>query len=123
MFTLPMVASEVVCSFGHLPPQHRSEVVHLHVRLHLDGLERIHMDLEVGMVEGPEVLLHLGQALLDRLVDGGGGELGLHVDPQPRVVIELPNVTADDVAKDYNVLQFCHNRLPNYVSEHLLDEE
>ena len=39
--------------------------------------------------------------------------------PEASVVIELPDVTADDVAEDDDVLQLRHDRLPHYVGEHL----
>ena len=52
VLALPVVTPEVVGGLGHLPPEHRGEVQHLHVRLHLHGFQSIHMDFEVGMVEG-----------------------------------------------------------------------
>ena len=51
VLAFPVVASEVVGGLGHLPPQHRGKVQHLHVRLHLHGFQGIHMDFEVGVVE------------------------------------------------------------------------
>ena len=52
VLALPVVAPEVVGGLGHLPPQHGGKVQHLHVRLHLHGFQGIHMDFEVGVVEG-----------------------------------------------------------------------
>ena len=52
MFALSVVAPEVIGGLGHLPPKHRGKVQHLHVRLHLHGFQGIHMDFEVGVVEG-----------------------------------------------------------------------
>ena len=52
VLALPVVTPEVVGGLGHLPPKHRGKVQHLHVRLHLHGFQGIHMDFEVGVVEG-----------------------------------------------------------------------
>ena len=54
MLALPVVTPEVIGGLGHLPPQHGGEVQHLHVRLHLHCFQSIHMDFEVGVVEGSE---------------------------------------------------------------------
>ena len=52
MLALPVVTPEVVGGLGHLPPEHGGKVQHLHVRLHLHRFQGIHMDFEVGVVEG-----------------------------------------------------------------------
>ena len=52
VFAFSVVPPEVVGGLGDLPPEHGGEVQHLHVRLHLDRLQGVHMNLEVGVVEG-----------------------------------------------------------------------
>ena len=52
MFAFSVVPPEVVGGLGDLPPEHRGKVQHLHVRLHLDRLQGVYMDLEVRVVEG-----------------------------------------------------------------------
>ena len=45
---------------------------------------------EIGVVQGPEVMLQLCQAVLYCRVDGGGRELRLHEDAEPRVAVQSP---------------------------------
>ena len=52
MFAFSVVPPEVVGGLGDLPPEHRGEVQHLHVRLHLDRLQGVYMYLEVRVVKG-----------------------------------------------------------------------
>ena len=52
VLALSVVAPEVIGGLGHLPPEHRGKVQHLHVRLHFHSFQSIHVDFEVGMVEG-----------------------------------------------------------------------